>query len=471
MDYSRELFLERPLPASPEAERIILGAIIIDNVLIAQAAESLSPDDFYSPLHRRVFSAMLKLFERGANIEPVLIGEELKKEGQLESIGGVATITNLTYGLPHFSTIETYIKTVQDKKLVRDLIKTCSEITSVALAEEESTDELTNFAEGKIFDVCNRPTATKPELIAPLAFASVQQKKDIHSGKIKVAGLSTGFSDLDKMLGGLMPSDLIIIAARPSMGKTTLVMNIAQNAALLENAVVAVFSLEMSKELLTDRVICSEAKIDATRYRNGFMTNDEFTRAYIAAERLQSAKLIIDDTPGIAPVEMLAKCRRIYAEHKRLDLIVVDYLQLMSSSKRSENRQQEVSQISRELKAIAKMLGVPLIALSQLSRAPEARNPPRPLMSDLRESGEIEQTADVVAFIYRDEYYKPTDENAGVAEILISKQRNGPTGVVKMAFLREFTSFQDAYFEGDSQRPDYRSRAAADDSDEDERFK
>jgi replicative DNA helicase len=249
------------------------------------------------------------------------------------------------------------------------------------------------------------------------------------------------------MTSGLQRSDLIIVAARPSMGKTALCLNIGQNAAILEKAVVAVFSLEMSKEQLVMRMLSSEAKVDAHRFRNGFLTRDEWGRLAEAIGTLSEAKLFIDDTPGISVLEMRAKVRRLAAEQKQIDLILVDYMQLMSGSKRSENRQQEVSQISRELKGLAKEMSVPIIALSQLSRAPEARNPPRPMMSDLRESGSIEQDADVVAFIYRDDYYKPSEENAGVAELLISKQRNGPTGTVKLAFLKEFTKFTD-YYEG-----------------------
>jgi replicative DNA helicase len=247
------------------------------------------------------------------------------------------------------------------------------------------------------------------------------------------------------MTSGLQRNDLIIIAARPSMGKTSLCLTIAQNAAILEKAVVAVFSLEMSKEQLVMRMLSSEAKVDAHRFRSGFLTRDEWGRLAESIGILSEAKIFIDDTPGISVLEMRAKARRLATEQKKLDLIVVDYMQLMSGSRRTESRQQEVSQISRELKGLAKELNVPLIALSQLSRAPEARNPPRPLMSDLRESGSIEQDADVVTFIYRDEYYKPSDENKGLAELLISKQRNGPTGTVKLAFLKEFTRFEDSY--------------------------
>lgn len=865
---TREQYLEKPLPSSAESERVILGAILLDNQLISQAIEQLHADDFYSPLHRRIFKAMTALFERGERIDPILIGEELKKDGSIDSIGGVAAITNLTYGLPHFSDIFDYAKVVKDKSIVRNLIKVCNQITSEALAEEEDASDILDHAEQLIFALADERTRqgfTHIQPIAETVLAKVQEyaKRETHA----LTGLATGFRDLDEKTSGLQRTDLIIVAARPSMGKciganvaivedsgnistveelykrksakiltlknnlkfeltqpsefiddgikpvfkvltrlgreiettithpfltisgwkkleeikigekiavpriinifgqgemrecdvkilayllgdgsiangstvlvakkvwikndfedavsqfggvetvvrrerngtfdiavrktfgnsnlltdwlrhlgiyrtnshtkfipneiftlkkelialflnrlfstdgwasilssgqvqlgfasvsekmirqiqhlllrfgviaslkkrrvkykesrntawqlditdaksiktfaaeigifgkeevfeqilvllesknyqtnkdlipvevwehlsvvkgaeswsslakragvkghtnihagkraptrerlakfasvlddkylenlsnseiywdeivsiefagnkqvydltipethnfvandicvhnTALCLTLAQNAAILEQAVVAVFSLEMSKEQLVMRMLSSEAKVDAHRFRTGYLTRDEWGRLAEAIGTLSEAKIFIDDTPGISVLEMRAKTRRLFAEQKKLDLIVVDYLQLMSGSKRSESRQQEVSQISRELKALAKELQVPVVALSQLSRAPEARNPPKPMMSDLRESGSIEQDADVVAFIYREDYYKPTEENQGIAELLIAKQRNGPTGTVKLAFLKEFTRFENYYGEYDS---------------------
>lgn len=863
---TREQFLEKPLPSSPDSERVILGAILLDNELITQAIEQISADDFYSPNNRRIFRAMIALFEKGDRIDPILIGEELKKEGAIDSIGGVATITNLTYGLPHFSDILDYTKVVKGKAMSRNLIKVCNQITSEALAEEEDADVILDNAERMIFALADEKTRQGFSHIQPIAetvLAKVQEfaKRESHA----LTGLSTGFRDLDEKTSGLQPTDLIIVAARPSMGKcleakslivlsdgsvttieeiyqrksakiltlkedykfkqteasdfiddgikpvfqvttklgrqiettithpyltidgwrkleelkvgdkvavprilnvfgngewrecevkilgyllgdgcltksspeftvgkinlktdftkavrefggveavqsnspnrtlslrvrkiggktrgsnaltvwlktlgifgcnshtkfipkeiftlkkelvaillnrlfstdgwasvlasgqvqfglasvsekmirqvqhlllrfgvigklkkrrvkyqggrnpawqiditdalsiktficeigiygketalqlaseklenrnyqtngdlipikiwenigeskgveswsslakraeikghtnihvgkrapsrrrlsdlanaledkdlqnlaaseiywdeivsieytgnkqvydltipethnfvandicvhnTALCLTLAQNAAILEKAVVAVFSLEMSKEQLVMRMLSSEARVDAHRFRTGYLTRDEWGRLAEAIGTLSNAKIFIDDTAGISVLEMRAKTRRLFAEQKKLDLIVVDYLQLMSGGKRSESRQQEVSLISRELKGLAKEMNVPVVALSQLSRAPEARNPPRPMMSDLRESGSIEQDADVVAFIYREDYYKPSEENAGVAELLIAKQRNGPTGTVKLAFLREFTRFEN-YF-------------------------
>ncbi len=448
-DYTREQFLEKPLPSSTDSERVILGAILLDNQLISHAIEQLQPDDFYSPLHRRIYKAMTNLFERGITIDPILIGEELKKEGQLDAMGGVSSITNLTYGLPHFSDISTYTKVVHDKAVVRNLIRVCNQITSEALSEEDDAETILDHAEQAIFAIADARTRQGFSSVKPIAeavLAKVQEyaKRESHA----LTGLSTGFRELDQMTSGLQPSDLIILAARPSMGKTALALTIAQNAAILENAVVAIFSLEMSKEQLVMRMLSSEARVDAQRFRTGFLNREEWGRLAGAIVTLSEARIFIDDTPGISPLEMRAKLRRLVAEQKKLDLVVVDYMQLMSGSGRqNDNRQQEVSKISRELKGLAKELQVPMIALSQLSRAPEARNPPRPQMSDLRESGSIEQDADVVTFIYREEYYNKSDENMGIAELLISKQRNGPTGTVKMAFLKEFTRFENYFGE------------------------
>ncbi|HXH69036.1 MAG TPA: replicative DNA helicase [Pyrinomonadaceae bacterium] len=447
-EFEREQFLNKPLPSNVDSERVILGAILLDNALISQAVEQLKADDFYSPNHRRIFNAMLSLFERGERIDPILIGEELKKEGSIDSIGGVATITNLTYGLPHFSDIFDYAKVVKDKSLTRSLIKVCNQVTSEALAEEDDAAVILDHAEQMIFALADERTREGFAHVQPIAetvLAKIQDyaKRETHA----LTGLATGFREIDQMTSGLQKTDLIIIAARPSMGKTALCLTLAQNAAILEKAVVAIFSLEMSKEQLVMRMLSSEARVDAHRFRTGYLTREEWQRLAESIGTLSEAKIFIDDTPGISVMEMRAKARRLAAEQKRIDLVVVDYLQLMSGSRRTESRQQEVSQISRELKGLAKELNVPVVALSQLSRAPEARNPPRPMMSDLRESGSIEQDADVVAFIYRDDYYKPTEENAGIAEILISKQRNGPTGTVKLAFLKEFTRFENYFGE------------------------
>lgn len=447
-DLRREQYLERPLPSSEESERVILGAILLDNALITQAIEHLKPEDLYSPLHRKIYNAMIALFESSKQIDPILIGEELKKDGSIESIGGITTITNLTFGLPHFSNVAEYIKVVKDKSVIRNLIRTCNHITSEALAEEDEAEVVMDHAEQMIFALAEERTRQGFSHVQPIAervLVKVQEyaKRETHA----LTGLATGFRELDQMTSGMQRSDLIIVAARPSMGKTALCLTLAQNAAIMEKAVVAIFSLEMSQEQLVMRMLSSEAKVDAHRFRTGYLTRDEWGRLAGGIETLSNAKIFIDDTPGISVLEMRAKARRLAAEQKALDLIVVDYLQLMGGSRRVESRQQEVSQISRELKSLAKELNVPVVALSQLSRAPEARNPPKPLMSDLRESGSIEQDADVVAFIYREDYYNRTDDNTGLAELIIAKQRNGPTGTIRLAFLKEFTRFENYFGE------------------------
>ncbi len=449
-DSGRDQFLDRQLPSSTDSERVILGAIILDNALAAQAIELLRLEDFYSPLHRRVFKAMSALFERGEQIDPILIVEELKKEGSVDALGGISAITNLTYGLPPFSDIAHYAKVVRDKALVRNLIKACNEITTTALSEEDEAGDILESAEQRIFALTDDKMREGFSHVAPVAEQVLRKVQEYREGDSRaLTGLSTGFRDLDSKTSGLQQTDLIIIAARPSMGKTALALTMAQNAAVLEKAIVAVFSLEMSKEQLVMRMLSSEARVDAHRFRTGYLTRDEWGRLAESIGTLSDARLFIDDTPGISVLEMRAKLRRLISEQKGLDLVVIDYLQLMSGSKRSESRQQEVSQISRELKGLAKEFKVPIIALSQLSRAPEARNPPRPMMSDLRESGSIEQDADVVAFIYREDYYNRETDKAGIAELIISKQRNGPTGTVTLAFLKEFTRFEN-YF-GDYQ--------------------
>jgi replicative DNA helicase len=449
-DNRREQYLEKPLPSSEESERVILGAILLDNAVIAEAVEHLKPEDFYSPMNRRVFAAMIALFEKQKQIDPILIGEELKKEGSLESMGGITSITNLTFGLPHFSKVAEYVKVVHDKSVIRNLIRTCNAITGEALAEEDDAEIILDNAEQKIFEIAEARTRQSFSRIEPIAERVLARVKERAAGEgTGITGLSTGFRELDDMTSGLQRTDLVIVAGRPSMGKTALCLTVAQNAAIHSKAVVALFSLEMSKEQLVTRMLSSEAHINAHRFRTGHLMSNEWERLANAIGTLSDARIFIDDTPGISALEIRAKTRRLAAEQKQLDLIVIDYLQLMGSGagRRNENRQQEVSQISRELKSLAKEMDVPVLALSQLSRAPEARNPPKPLMSDLRESGSIEQDADVVAFIYREDYYKETEENKGLAELIISKQRNGPTGTVKLAFLREFTRFEN-YFGG-----------------------
>ena len=447
LDSTREQLLERPLPHSAESERAILGSILLDNGLVNQAIELLKPDDFYVRAHQFVFRAMIGLSERGAEINPILRSEELRREGVLEQVGGIPFVSELTYGLPHFSNVAAYAKVVRGKSVLRQLVKAANKITSEALEEEDEPEVILDHAEQMIFALADERTRQGFSHVKPVADELLEKVQEMAGRSVMLTGLTTGFTELDTMTSGLQPSELIIVAARPSMGKTSLCLTLAQNAAVQAGAVVGVFSLEMSKESLVMRMLCSEGRVDAHRFRSGFLSRDEWARLAGALGTLSEAKIFIDDTPGISVLEMRAKCRRLAAEQKKLDLIIVDYLQLMSGSRRSESRQQEVSQISRELKGLAKELNVPLIALSQLSRATESRSDHRPQLSDLRESGSIEQDADLVAFIFREEQYNRTEENAGLAELIISKQRNGPTGTVKLAFLKEFTRFENMWRE------------------------
>ncbi|HKZ79011.1 MAG TPA: replicative DNA helicase [Pyrinomonadaceae bacterium] len=454
-DPIREPALERSLPHSAESERAILGGITLDNGLISQAIELLRPEDFYIPSHRRVFSAMIALFERGAEINPILVGEELKKENALESVGGISYITNLTYGLPHSTNIAHYAKVVRGKSMLRQLVSAANKISQEALEQEDEPEIILDHAEQAIFELADERIRQGFVHVKPVAEQLLEKIQEMEGRAAVLTGLTTGFADLDQLTSGLQRSDLIIVAARPSMGKTSFAMMLAENSAIHAGAVVGIFSLEMSKEALVMRMLCSQGNIDFQRFRNGFLSRPEWAQIAKSLGTLADAKIFLDDTPGITVLEMRAKARRLAAEQKRLDLLIVDYLQLMTgSARRFESRQQEVSQISRELKSLAKELNVPLVALSQLSRAPESRSDHRPQLADLRESGALEQDADVVAFIYRAEQYKTPeerdslpDDQRNVAEIILAKQRNGPTDTIRLRFTPSSMRFDNLYRE------------------------
>jgi replicative DNA helicase len=404
----------------------------------------LEPDDFYVPSNNRVFKAMQVLFEHSSEITPLLISEILKRDNSLEAVGGMIFLSNLTYGLPHITSIVQLSKVIRGKSLLRRLVKVANNITSEALAEEDEPQNILDHAEHAIFALADERIRQGFEHIKHPAERVLEKAEAVEHRDLVVTGVPTGFRGLDALTSGFQKQDLVVIAARPSMGKTSLALTIAQHAAIESNAVVGIFSLEMSAESLAMRMLCSEASVDAQKFRSGYLSNEEWTRLGKALGRLADARIFIDDTPAISVLEMRAKARRLATEQKQLDLIVVDYLQLMSgSSKRFESRQQEVSQISRELKALAKELDVPMVALSQLSRAPENRTDHRPQLADLRESGAIEQDADVVAFIYREEQYNKTEENKNIAELIVAKQRNGPTDTVYLAFVNQFAKFAD----------------------------
>jgi len=433
------------LPANVEAERSILGAILLDNFSYNQAAEHLRADDFSLDSHRRIYSRMIDLAESSRPIDMITLIEELDRHKDLQSVGDVGYISSLVDGVPERPSIEHYVKIVRDKALLRGLIHAANTAISRAADQSDAAEDVLSDAEAAIFQLSEKRIGRGflgVQEIVRESFGSVDAL--LQRGQ-RITGLATHYADLDEMTSGLQRADLIIIAGRPSMGKTAFAMNIAENAAIEDQQVVGVFSLEMSREALLLRLLCSQARVDAHKMRTGSLWQDDTKKLVRAMEQLAHAPVYIDDTPGITLSEMRAKARRLKQSAGKLDLIIVDYLQLMSGGgKRYENRTQEVSAISRGLKALAKELAVPVIALSQLSRAPESRGGDhRPQLADLRESGSIEQDADVVAFIFREEVYKQDDPDLqGKAELIIAKQRNGPTGRVKLAFIKNCTRFE-----------------------------
>jgi len=433
------------LPANVEAERSILGAIMLDNLAFNQADEHLKPDDFSLDSHRRIYSRMVDLAESSRPIDIITLVEELDRNKELQSVGDAGYVSSLLDGVPDRPSIEHYVKIVRDKALLRGLIHTAN--TAIARAAEQSdlAEDILNDTEAAIFGLSEKRIGRGFLGITEIVRDSFGSIDALLQRGQRITGLATHYTDLDEMTSGLQKSDLVILAARPSMGKTAFVMNIAENAAIEDKKVVGIFSLEMSREALLLRLLCSRARVDSHKMRTGSLWRDDMTKVSHAMEELASSPIFIDDTPGVSLSEMRAKARRLKQSQGALDLIIVDYLQLMSGgAKRFENRTQEVSSISRGLKALAKELQVPVIALSQLSRAPEARGGDhRPQLADLRESGSIEQDADLVMFIFREEVYKQDDPDLqGRAEIIIAKQRNGPIGRVKMAFIKNSTRFE-----------------------------
>ncbi len=436
---------ERTLPHNLEAERSVLGAILLHNDTFNLAAEVIDTQDFYRDAHRRIFDKMVKLAERGDAIDFVTLKEELARAGDLDEVGGPAYIAALVDGVPRSTNVAHYARIIKEKSTLRNLIFASNKILASAYNAEEDAEVILDQAEHAIFAIADDKVSDGFVALKDLAQASLDTIEQLQSKKEHVTGVPTGFTDLDEMTSGLQKGDLIIVAARPSMGKTSLVMNIAQHVGTKTEMTVGVFSLEMSKEQLFLRMLTSEARIDAHRLRGGFLGERDWGKLSHAIGTLSEAKIFIDDTASIGVLEMRAKCRRLASQHG-LHLIIIDYVQLMQGRGKFENRTLELASISRSLKGLAKELGVPVILLSQLSRAPESRSDHRPQLSDLRESGALEQDADIVAFIYREEQYAdknaPPPEVQGVAEIIIGKQRNGPTGVVKLAFLKEYTRFE-----------------------------
>ena len=451
----RDPYRDRTPPYSEPAEQAVLSAILLDPASILRATEYLDDTMFYREGHRRLFRAMLSLSERGDVIDPLTLTDELQRISQLEGAGGRDYIAYLVDVVPTAANIEYHAKIVREKALRRRLIEVSTGIVTEAFDSPQSSAELVDQAEHAIFELSQSRGSEGFTRIKELMYDAMERIEQLHLAGETVTGIPSGFKDLDEMTAGFQPSDLVIVAARPSMGKTAFVLNIAQNAALDHKHPIAFFSLEMSKQSLLQRMLTSEARVDAQRLRKGKLRDDEFVQLGRAAGLLSQAPIWIDDTPAISLLEMRSKARRLKAEHD-IGLVVIDYLQLMQGPPSSENRQQEISMISRSLKALARELRVPVIALSQLSRAPEQRagDSKRPQLSDLRESGAIEQDADVVMFLYRQEYYdvlegkdpsqpdKDGKTSQGMAEVIVGKQRNGPTGIVQLFFNRTYTRFE-----------------------------
>jgi replicative DNA helicase len=444
-----EYALDRSLPASPDAERAVLGAILLDNSIYSQAAEHLGADDFSLDSHRRIYLRMMELAESSRPIDFVTLTEQLGQHKEIEAVGGVAYVTSLTDGLPRVKNIEQYVRIVKDKALLRSLIHAASSAIQKAYEQDSPAEEIVDAAETAIFQISEKRIGLGFQALPQIVKDSFGSIDKLYERGQRITGLETHFEDFDSLTSGLQKSDLVIVAARPSMGKTAFAINVAENAAVMDRKVVGIFSLEMSRESLLLRLLCSQSRVDSHKLRTGFLSREDRGKLVAGLGALLEAPIFIDDTPGITISEMRAKSRRLQQSQGRLDLIIVDYLQLMSGTppgggRRYENRTQEVSSISRGLKALAKDMRCPVVALSQLSRAPETRTGNnRPQLSDLRESGSIEQDADVVGFIFREEIYKPDDEELhGKAELIVAKQRNGPTGFVNLTFLKQFTRFE-----------------------------
>jgi replicative DNA helicase len=433
--------LTRNSPQNISAEQATLGSIILDKDSILSCIEILKSEDFYRSAHQVIYQCALDLFEKNQAVDLVTLTEELNKRKQLEEVGGASYLTTLMSSVPTAANVVYYAKIVEQKAILRKLINHATQIVTMGYEEQEDARVLLDKAENLIFDVSQQKIDHSFSPIKDLLTESFEKIEDLYHRDNFITGVPTGFIELDEITTGFQPSELIIIAGRPSMGKTAFCLNIAQHAAMQYKIPVAIFSLEMSKAQIVQRMLCSEARIDTHALRRGRMPEEDWPKLSMAAGRLSAAPIFIDDAAGISPLEIKAKARRLKARHN-LGLIMIDYLQLIQTGLKIENRQQEISQISRSLKGLARELDVPVITVSQLSRAVEQRSVQRPRLSDLRESGAIEQDADVVAFLYREEYYKPKSSKKGIAEVIISKQRNGPTGTLELAFLKECTRFE-----------------------------
>lgn len=429
-------------PQDLDAELAVLGGMLLDNDAVNKVIEILEARDFYRESHQEIFQAVLTLYQKNEPIDLITVANVLKATSRLDMVGGASYLASLADGMPTTANIAYHAKIVHQQAILRRLIAAANTIADMSFVQgEDSVDNLVDQAEQIIYDIAEQKSQQSFASMRDIVKASFKEIEEMYENKKPVSGLSTGFSDLDAMTSGMHPSDLVIIAGRPSMGKTAFALSVLAHSAIHEDEPVALFSLEMSKEQLVKRLLCSEAKVDASKLRGGYLAESDWPKLTRAAGLLSEAPIYIDDTPAISILEMRAKSRRLQRE-KGLKMVAVDYLQLMRGVGKIESREREISEISRGLKALAKELNVPVIALSQLNRGVESRQDKRPMMSDLRESGAIEQDADVIAFVYRDEMYNKESPDKGIAEIVIGKQRNGPTGTVRLAFLGDYTRFE-----------------------------
>jgi len=426
-------------PQNIEAEQSVLGSMLLSRDAIIDVSEIIKADDFYKESHKKLFDVMMEMFEKDIPVDLVTVVDELRKRNMLEAIGGIDYIASLSSNVITTANVSYYAKLIKEKATLRRLIEASSEIMELSY-EGDDVETVLDIAEQKIFDIAQGRNTTNFSPIKDVLMNTFYKIEELYKNKGQLTGIPSGFPDLDLKTAGFQPSDFILVAARPSMGKTSFALNIAQNAALLTGLPVAIFSLEMSKEQLVNRLICSTANIDSQKLRTGNLDEDDWMKLAAAMTPLSKAPIYIDDTPGIGVMDIRAKCRRLKLE-KGLGLVMIDYLQLMQGRGKAENRQQEISEISRSLKSLARELNVPVITLSQLSRAPESRSDHRPILSDLRESGAIEQDADIVMFLYRDDYYHKDSEKKNIAEVIIAKHRNGPTGTVELLWLAQYTKF------------------------------
>lgn len=431
----------RSLPQSTEAEQSVIGSMIIDKTAIAQVLERLKEEDFYRDGHKILYKAIKEMFQKDMAVDLLTILEYLKSTDMLEKTGGVTYISELSASVPTTANLSAYIKIVEEKSLLRKLIKSSTKIIEESYNGQDDVEKVLDAAQKKIFDIAEKKNSGDYEALSSVLERGFLEIERLFNNRGEITGVSSGIKDLDEKTSGFQKGEMVLIAARPSMGKTTFALNIAETAALRHGKSVVIFSLEMPREQLAYKLLCSEASVDMLKLRTGNLDDEDWERIAKATGPLSKAKIYIDDTAGLSVMEMRSKCRKIKMEHG-IDMILIDYLQLMSGSN-TESRQQEVSEISRSIKALAKEMECPVIALSQLSRAPEQRADHRPMLSDLRESGSIEQDADVVMFLYRDEYYNKESEDRGTAECIIAKQRNGPVGTVKMAWIGAHSKFAD----------------------------